>query len=50
MLVKASIIIPVYNAQNTIRRAIDSAVNQTTDESYEVILTVVISTPRQMRS
>ena len=38
MLVKASIIIPVYNAQNTIRRAIDSAVNQTTDEPYEVIL------------
>lgn len=36
--VKASIIIPVYNAQNTIRRAIDSAVNQTTDEPYEVIL------------
>ena len=38
MLIKASIIIPVYNAQNTIRRAIDSAVNQTTDEPYEVIL------------
>ena len=38
MLIKASIIIPVYNVQNTIRRVIDSAVNQTTDEPYEVIL------------
>lgn len=36
--VKASIIIPVYNAENTVRRAIDSAVNQTTDKPYEVIL------------
>lgn len=38
MVVKASIIIPVYNAEDTVRRAIDSAVNQTTDEPYEVIL------------
>lgn len=33
-----SFIIPVYNAENTIGRCIDSIINQTTDEKYEIII------------
>lgn len=35
---KATIIIPAYNAETTIHRAVDSAVNQTTKEPYEILL------------
>lgn len=35
---KAMIIIPAYNAETTIHRAVDSAVNQTTKEPYEILL------------
>ena len=35
---KATIIIPVYNGESTIRQAVDSAVNQDTKEPYEVLI------------
>lgn len=35
---KATIIIPAYNAETTIHRAVDGAVNQTTKEPYEILL------------
>lgn len=35
---KATIIIPAYNAETTIHRAVDSAVNQMTKEPYEILL------------
>ena len=33
-----SCVIPAYNADTTIHRAVDSAVNQTTKEPYEILL------------
>lgn len=38
MGIKATIIIPVYNGEATIRRAVDSALHQDTKESYEILL------------
>lgn len=35
---KVSIIMPAYNAEKTIQRAIDSVLNQETDETYELII------------
>ena len=33
-----SFIIPTYNSANTIKRAIDSILNQNTDLEYEIII------------
>lgn len=38
MSIKVSVIIPVYNGEKFLRRAIDSVVNQTYSDRYEVLL------------